>query len=156
MLPPRRSARCWDDSGKTAHTTHLHHSAEYVKITRPHHPFEGKSLAVFGSRRQQGRLHLILVLPDGSRSLIPAEWTDVHGCATPPTCNTGVASVEDLLRSRRVVDALQRRLATNVGETHNFNVESACANQTELHGRCCDPADIDVGSIGRGTETRRH
>src|SRR5881396_3334459 len=50
----------------------------------PHHQKQkkGKSLAVFGSRRQQGRLYLILVLPEGTRSLIPFEWTDLHGSAS--------------------------------------------------------------------------
>jgi hypothetical protein len=94
----------------------------------------------------------MLVLPDGSRSLIPAEWTDLHGWATRPQGNT---SVEDLLRCSRVVEALQGRLAGNADKTPNVNAESACAKQAKLHGRCSDPADIDMGSIGRRTETQR-
>ena len=107
---------------------------------------------MFGSRRQQGRLYLILVLPDGTRSLIPAEWTDLHGPAATAT-GTSLASVEDLLRNRRVVDAVQRR---EMDAGLNPNVESARAKQAELHGRRSDSADIDVGSIGRGEEARRH
>src|SRR5712691_9628342 len=145
--------QCLGDRAKSTHTTHLHHLAEYVKITRPHHPFEGKSLAIFGTRHQRGRLHLIVVLPDGSRSLIPVEWTDLHGCATGPACDPSVVgSIEDLLRSRLVVDALQRR---HVGETPNLNVESAYAKQAELHGGPAAGTPIGVGSTGGGTQKRR-
>ena len=59
----------------------------------------------------------------------------------PQACNASVGSVEDLLRSRTVVDALQRRRAGNDGETANLVVESACANQAELHGQPSGPAD---------------
>jgi len=47
-----------------------------VTITRERHPFEGRSLAVISSIRRGGVLLLLVSLPDGSRSLIPAEWTD--------------------------------------------------------------------------------
>ena len=59
----------------------------------------------------------------------------------PQACNASVGSVEDLLRSRTVIDALQRRRAGNDGETANLVVESACANQAELHGQPSGPAD---------------
>ena len=96
-----------------------------------------------------------MVLPDGSRLSIPAEWTEMQGYEATHTGNS-LGSVEDLLRSRRVVDALQRRLAGNVSETANLEVESACANEAELHGGRPDSARIGVGSIGQGAETRRH
>jgi len=154
--PAHKSQQRSDDSGKTAHTTHRHHITDFVKITRPQHPFEGKSLAVFGSRRQQGRLHLILELPDGSRSLIPAEWTDLHGCRASRADNGTLASIEDLLRSRGVVDALQRRLARDGGEMANLNPESACANQAELHrGRRIRSTARAVGSTEGGAQTGR-
>jgi hypothetical protein len=47
-----------------------------VTITRERHPFEGQSLAVISSIRRRGVLLVLVVLPDGSRSLIPADWTD--------------------------------------------------------------------------------
>src|ERR1700730_7646335 len=64
------------------HTPHLKDLPEQVRITRPQHPFEGKALAVFGRRRYQSKPHLILILPDGSRALIPTEWTDLDS-STP-------------------------------------------------------------------------
>ena len=47
-----------------------------MTITRERHAFEGQSLAVISSIRRRGVLLVLVVLPDGSRSLIPAEWTD--------------------------------------------------------------------------------
>ena len=49
-----------------------------VVITRPRHPLEGRELRVLGGMRRHGRLELLLVLPDGSKRLIPAEWTSQH------------------------------------------------------------------------------
>ena len=94
------------------------------------------------------------MLPDGSRSLIPAEWTDLQRCAE--TRNVNIASVADLLRSRTVVDALQRRLAANEGEAGNHNLENARASEALLYGRPSGSADIDLRSTRRGTEKRRH
>ena len=49
-----------------------------VVITRPRHPLEGRELRVLGGMHRHGRLELLLVLPDGSKRLIPAEWTSQH------------------------------------------------------------------------------
>ncbi len=101
------------------HTTHLKDLPEQVRITRPQHPFEGKALAVFGRRRHQSKPHLILILPDGSRSLIPTEWTDLDsstpGSAAVPKQNAHLGFVADLLHTRAVVDALLHRRATSDG-----------------------------------------
>ena len=55
-----------------------------VVITRPRHPLEGLELRVLGGMRRHGRLELLLVLPDGSKRLIPAEWTSQHADGRPP------------------------------------------------------------------------
>jgi hypothetical protein len=47
-------------------------------VVRVRHPLGGRSLEVPGFPRRRGVLHLLLVLPDGSRSLIPAAWTDLE------------------------------------------------------------------------------
>ena len=56
-----------------------------VVVTRPRHPLAGRELRVLGGMRRHGRLELLLVLPDGSKRLIPAEWTSLHadGGAAP-------------------------------------------------------------------------
>ncbi len=57
--------------------------------------------------RRHGQLELILVLPDGSKSLIPAAWTDLATTAALPTGTMKtLASVRQLLRARALVDVL--------------------------------------------------
>jgi hypothetical protein len=61
---------------KLSHTTHLRDLSSSVRILRERHPFEGRALPVMGTVKRRGVLLLLAVLPDGSRSLIPASWTD--------------------------------------------------------------------------------
>jgi hypothetical protein len=117
---------------------HPHHYPEQVTIVRAAHPFEGKSLTLLGHTHRKNRLHLLLILPDGSKSLVPAEWTNLN--STPertvdqPTAT--LASFNELLRMRTVVDALQRRLASVTGEAAkpNTDEESNGAKATQLSG----------------------
>src|SRR5829696_4535785 len=62
--------------------------------------------------KRRGALLLLVVLPDGSRSLIPASWTDWQAAADDPF-EPGAAAREpclaplaDLLRARALVDAV--------------------------------------------------
>jgi len=97
-----------------------------VTITRECHAFEGQSLAVISSIRRRGVLLVLVVLPDGSRSLIPANWTDwsTEQAKRTPTDAAGDGShdlgrVGDLLHLRKVIDALydrQRRVGAVQGE----------------------------------------
>ena len=107
---------------------------ERVTIVRPKHPFEGQSLAVLGQTHRQNRLHWVLILPDGSRSLIPAEWTDngssSHQCSEQ-TPAARLASFDELLRLRTIVDALLRRAAASPRDvaqtaTPDAEGESSC------------------------------
>ena len=68
---------------------------------------EGSSLELIGWMRRRRRLELIVVLPDGSRFLVPAAWTDLEGAVGPPVAGT-LGSLVDLLALRRVVDGLLR------------------------------------------------
>ncbi len=45
-------------------------------MTRVRHPLAGRRLQVIGAMRRLGRDELLVVLPDGSKTLIPAAWTD--------------------------------------------------------------------------------
>ena len=80
---------------------------------RPRHPLEGLELRVLGGMRRHGRLELLLVLPDGSKRLSPAEWTSQHADGGPADGGTGhggggagtVGSVADLLAASVLVSA---------------------------------------------------
>ena len=100
-------------------TTHHKDLPKSVTIIRPHHPFEGKELVVFGRQRHRGKLHWVLVLPDGSRSLIPQAWTDLARLQSQPQTkpNTTLASIHDLLHARAVVDALLHRRSSAPSST---------------------------------------
>ena len=90
-------------------------------VRREHHPLFGKRLPVYGWMRRHNRLDLILVLPDGSKSLVPASWTDldrqIAGTAEPEPSG-GIASVSQLLHARAVVDALLARQRAQVDSGH--------------------------------------
>ena len=86
-------------------------------ILRDHHPLKGQFLQVLGRTHRGGILHLTLELPDGTRSLIPAAWTDLslnpaHNSSVTANVSTSplLGSVSDLLRTGTIVDALLRRL----------------------------------------------
>jgi len=72
-------------------------------------------------------------LPDGSKALVPADWTKLgssaHQAATQPPA--GLAALEDLLHLRTVVDALLRRATESSRDsrqtaTADAGEESSC------------------------------
>ena len=86
-------------------------------IIRERHAFEGQTLAVISSIKRRGVLLVLVILPNGSRSLIPASWTDWRGPhETAPSSSSvdelhapALGKFGDLLQLRKVIDALQRR-----------------------------------------------
>ena len=107
------------DPKEARHTTHPQDLPTVVRIRREGHAFEGQELRVYSRCKRGRQLHLLLILPDESRSLIPASWTDwgdrVHGPVGRRRRRTPrrslLASVTDLLRARALVDALLGRMA---------------------------------------------
>lgn len=86
-----------------------------VRVVRNGHAFEGHELAVISRSRRGGQLYLLLSLPDQSRSLIPASWTDLRarieaapgdGTSSPQPL---LATLEDLLKARNVIDTMLSR-----------------------------------------------
>ena len=57
-----------------------------MTIARKGHAFDGQNLAAIGSLRRRGVLFALVSLPDGSRSLIPAKWTDWEGKGLETLC----------------------------------------------------------------------
>jgi len=84
-----------------------------VIVLRERHPFEGRSLPVMGTLKRRGVLSVLVVLPDGSRSLIPASWTDWKATgkheSLAQTRERCIATLADLLHARAIVDALLSR-----------------------------------------------
>ena len=109
-----------------------------MTIIRPAHPFEGKSLTLFGHTQRKDRLHLLLILPDGSKSLVPAAWTNLNSTPdlTVQKQSATLASLDELLRMRTLIDAFLRRLASVAEEAAKpiNEEESNSAKATQLSG----------------------
>jgi hypothetical protein len=115
-------------------------------VTRSHHALEGKLLEVFGKLRLKGKFYLVLVLPDGSRSNIPAAWTDFQSAATdasaPSSSGSVIASALDLLRTRQCVDSLLRRIEQiPTSDKTSPNQESQHETSTTRAVVCRTPSD---------------
>ena len=69
-------------------------------MTRVRHPLQGRSLRVLGGMRRHGAMELLLELPDGSKSLVPASWTDIEpaGDGSGWLWLATLGSLADLLR----------------------------------------------------------
>ncbi|MCP4226325.1 MAG: hypothetical protein GY773_23560, partial [Actinomycetia bacterium] len=72
-----------------------------VVVSRSRHPLVGERLQVLGRRRHRGVLELLVVLPDGSKTLMPAAWTDLEPAVTDQT--PAVGSLADLLEAVALV-----------------------------------------------------
>ena len=107
-----------------------------MTITRERHPFEGRALAVIGSTRRRGVLFVLACLPDGSRALIPAQWTDWdeghYG---------GVRACREVMEVEREATLKQWRLGV---ERANYEAQRA-----ERRYRAVDP---DNWLVARGLE----
>src|SRR5208282_3538610 len=64
---------------KTRQTTHHQDDPGSIVIIRKRHVFEGRRLFVIRSLTRRGVPEFLVILPDGSRTLIPAAWTDRNG-----------------------------------------------------------------------------
>jgi hypothetical protein len=148
-MPTSRSSR------KPPQTTHIRDYPERVTITRTHHPFEGKTLEVLRHAIRQECLFFVLILPDGSKSLIPADWTD-YAPASPlrVSDNHLIGSLEDLLQLRFLTDALLQRAATSATQSV-LQQESHAATESELH-RYPGSGDVLVGSTERRAQADRN
>ena len=136
------------------HTTHHQHVPERVTITRPHHPFEGQSLEVLRQARMPAGLQFVLILPDGSKSLVPAAWTDFTTPAGPSQTCSLVGSLDDFLRLRGLTDALLHRSA-GLPVTSGASQEGHATTEPELR-RSPDPGSAPVGAVRRRAKTSRH
>jgi hypothetical protein len=124
-------------------------------ITRARHPFQGRELRVLGGMRRHGRLELLLVLPDGSKSLIPAAWTGLgHDGATAGdedgqvlAAAATLGALADLLGACVLVSALAARGAEDRGQAARKppakeDNRAACAAQSAAgpgSGATCEP-----------------
>ena len=110
------------DRKNQPHTTHPQVTAELVTIIRKGHPFNGQTLKVLGSSNRKGQLTLLLLLPDGSSSLLPARWTNwpQESELTTPSLSAikppQPFTINGLLKAYKIVEALLHRLENHQEE----------------------------------------
>ena len=158
-----RAYRAGSYRRKLPHTTHLHDISRSVTILRERHPFEGRSLMVMSTVKRRGTLLLLVVLPDGSRSLIPAGWTDWTQTAEDDSLSrsehhaSSLASLADLLHARGIVDALLGRCLIPQ-QTPAADEESCDATDpspsrtTDTDAITAEPRTAQRGSTRRGAQ----
>ena len=140
---------------KPPQTTHIRNHPDRVTITRNHHPFEGQSLEVLRSLNKHGRLLFVVFLPDGSKSHIPALWTD-HAGKMPETLGL-TGTVDHLQKLRTLSDALLQRTASPADAppaSPKQESESHAATESAVHRHSHSPA-IPVGTTSSPTATTR-
>ena len=127
---------------------------------------QGQFLEVLGWTHRNEILHLTLVLPDGSRSLIPASWTDLSGQKPKNLASAGshaisnvIATTHHLLHARKIVDALLSRLNSSEQEDINTSKEErkrAQAIGIVAHITKTVPAPKDLENTNPSTKTKCH
>ena len=85
-----------------------------MTVTRDRHPFQGRVLRVLGRMHRHGAVEFLVVLPDGSKTLLPAVFTDAVEAPMPRSAVT-VGSVEDLVQLTSVVESLLPPTTTGTG-----------------------------------------
>jgi hypothetical protein len=98
--------------------------------------------------RRHGALELLLVLPDGSKSLVPAAWTDVDPWGVDEVASMStLGSLSDLLQACDLVVDLAERGGVERGQAAR---KSPC--EEDFHAAC--PAQSDArpgpGTTGPG------
>ncbi len=68
-----------------------------VTVTRAKHPLEGQALRLLGKMRRHGHEELLCVLDDGTKSLVPASWTNYPGAEAAVAPSTTLGTLADLL-----------------------------------------------------------
>ena len=137
-------------------TAHHHHIPPQVTIVRKGHAFDGQNLTAIGSLSRRGVLFVLVSLPDGSRSLIPAKWTDWEGNgfedSVPSDHDTAanyLARLHDLLHLRKVLDAVQSRLDQRALPVERHDATETCDLQSSSSAAGALSARSRIDRLGR-------
>jgi hypothetical protein len=76
-----------------------------VTIVRRKDPLDGQRVRVLGRLRRHGQAELLVVLPDGSKRMIPQTWTDAEPTREGDAAAT-LGALGDLLAACALVSAL--------------------------------------------------
>jgi hypothetical protein len=114
-----------------------------VTVTRCHDALEGQRLPVLGALRRHGGTELLVVLPDGSKRLIPQAWTDAAADAAGSSAAT-LGMVSDLLAACALVGGLRARSA-------GPEEQAARKSPVKEDNRAACPAQSAAGAVSGAT-----
>jgi hypothetical protein len=115
-----------------------------VTVTRQRDALEGQRLAVLGVLRRHGGTELLVVLPDGSKRLIPQAWTDAAADAAADSEAATLGTVSDLL----AVCVLVRGLCARRGGQEE---QAARKSPVKEDNRAACPAQSAAGGVSGAT-----
>jgi len=130
-----------------------------VRVIRCRDALEGRVLRVLGRLRRHGGVELLVVLPDGSKRMIPQAWTDAVPAAEAGS-GEGVStlgSVRDLLAVCVLVAAFSARVSGEAGQAAR---QSPCkeddhaARPAQFAARAVSGASPD--GVGPASRPRGH
>ena len=142
---------------KVRQTTHRQDLPKSVVITRQRHPFEGRSLAAITSIRRGGVRLVLVILPNGTRSLIPATWTDWNTESAELGTRTSHIShdlgrLDDLLRLRALINAFLSRPPESA--PHEGSSHAIAPRLSRADGSAAEPGNTNKPSA-MGADRRR-
>ena len=76
-----------------------------VTVTRSKHPLEGRTFRLLGRMRRHGHVELLVVLDDGTKSLLDASWTDYASAEAGPASTSTLGTLGDLLAASALARA---------------------------------------------------
>lgn len=125
-----------------------------VTITRRRDPLEGEPVVVLRRwRRKDGRMDLLVMLPNGRKRLIPQVWTDAG--AGGDTADPGPTAILGGVEDFSVLTVLISALAVRAGEqaasqsTCEEDQNAACSAQS------AGDRDTDTAAAGGRRASRR-
>ena len=125
-----------------------------MRITRSRHPLQDRSLRVLGGMRRHGLMELLLELPDGSKSLIPAAWTDAEQVAGEGDAGAAtLGSLVDLLHVCELIADLREQAAGM--SPCKEDSRAACPAQFDTRSAPGHDSGSATGADGRATAGRR-
>lgn len=86
----------------------LAHLPGHVRVVWQDHQLDGAELPVHGWHRIHGEIHLLVTLPDGSRSFFPAVGTALFDAQKRDPAAV-MLTVDATRRLRQLIEALQAR-----------------------------------------------
>jgi Family of unknown function (DUF5372) len=136
-----------------------------VTVTRARDPLQGQRLRVLGRMRRHRGVELLVVLGDGSKRLVPAEWTDLLAPAADGSPQAAqpdtLGSVADLLAACAVVARLAarpveqepaKRAAVEQADVEQGGEQAARQSPGKEDDRAACPAQSAAGSESGATD----